>query len=121
MDLLIFIGIVIAILGLLTGVVYLKNTLNIKDSDMETMKLVLDLINKVCATYEWKWSGKVVTVCEYVLMAVNIAKANIDMTNKVQAREYIFMEAERICVLNNIKVDASLRDLLGKIIDSVLA
>jgi hypothetical protein len=121
MELLIFIGIAIALLGLLIGIVYLRRTLNIKDSDIDNMKVVLELINKLCSVYEWRWSGKIVIVCEYVLMALNIAKANIDMTDKVHAREYIFMEAERICVLNDINVDPALRDLLGKIIDSVLA
>jgi hypothetical protein len=121
MELLIFVVIAIAILGLLIGIVYLRKTVNIKDSDLDNMKLVLELINKLCSAYEWKWSGEIVTVCNYVLMALNIAKQNIDMTDKVHAREYIFMEAEKICELNNITVDPALLDLLGKIIDSVLA
>lgn len=120
MDFLWFVLIAVAVLGVAIGITVLVDKFKIKDSSINTFQLIIELINKINKKYDWKYSGELDTICNYVLMAVNIAKANIDMSDKKKVREYVFMQAESICILNNIKVDEELRDLLGKIIDSAI-
>lgn len=121
MDMIIFIGIAVAVLVFLTGVVWVRKKFNIKDVDIDNLNLILDLIDALNASYDWNYSKELSVVCDYVLMALKIAKENVDMTDLVKSREYIFMQAEAICQINNIPVDEELRDLLGKIIDALIA
>lgn len=121
MDMLIFVGIAVLVLGILIGIVWVRKKFNIKDADIDNLKLILDLIDVLNTTYEWKYSKELSVVCDYVLMALRIAKENVDMTDMVKVREYVFLQAEAICQINNIPVDDALRDLLGKIIDALLA
>ncbi len=121
MDMLAFIGIAVAVLVYLIGIVWVRKKFGIKDMDLDNAKLILELIDVLNTKYDWKYNKELSVVFDYALMALKIARENVDMTNLVKVREYLFLQTEAICQINNIPVDETLRDLIGKIIDSLIA
>jgi hypothetical protein len=121
MDILIFLGFGIIFIGLIIGFFFLRKKLGLKDADIDNLKLILELIDVLNAKYDWKYTKELSVICDYVLMALKVAKDNIDMTDLVKVREYVFLQAEAICQINGIIIDEALRDLLGKIIDTLIA
>lgn len=121
MDMLAFIGIAVGLLAYLIGIIWVRKKFDIKDTDLSNAELTLELIDLLNSRYDWKYNKELSVVFDYALMALKIARENVDMTNLVKVREYLFLQTEAICQINNIPVDETLRDLLGKIIDTLIA
>jgi len=120
MEYLIFIGIALAVLAVIfSGGLLLVKYPSLKKA-FENSKLILSLINRINEIYDWKWSGELDLVCDYVLIAINIIEETQTEKDLVKLREIIFKKAIDICAMNGIEVEPSLLNILGKIVDQAI-
>ncbi len=120
MDILIYIGIALAVgLVVFCGGYLLVKYPKLKEA-LANSKLIIQLINKLNEAYDWRWSGPLDTICDYTLMAIEIVEETQDEKDLYKLREIIFEKAITICEINNIEVNEELVDLIGKIIDEAI-
>jgi len=119
MDLLIFIGIAILVFGIGFSAFIFKYK-PVKE-DFIFGELLLSLINILNEKYEWKYSGALDKIITYTIEAMNFVVENSAETDLKKIRELVFEEAKLICVAEGIEMDEASIDIIGKIVDIVVA
>jgi hypothetical protein len=103
-----------AIIGIGGGILVAK--LNIKDSVLNFVQLLLDGVDYISSKIDYKYSGSVSEVIEYVIEAIELVQDTVSVTDINQKKQLIEDKASEICQENGIEVD---EDLL-KIIDEAI-
>jgi hypothetical protein len=121
MDYIINLGIYLVIcagiLGIVFGGVYLKKKFNIKDSEIELSKTIIDLIVYLANKSEFKVKSDITTVAKYVLLAISIIEEFESTATIEEKKQLISEEALAICEENGIVLDKELIGLVNEIVD----
>lgn len=113
----IYFAICVGIFGVVFGGVYLKKKFNIKDSEIELSKLIVQLVVHLAKKGEFKFSGDIETVAKYVIIAFDIVEEYEQTFTIEEKKDLIASEAMDICEDNGIVVDVETIELISNIID----
>jgi len=115
------IGIFVGVAALIAGILFLAKKFDIKSKEADFAKLLLEVVDFVnSAIPEWRYSDKLTTVIEYGIMALNIAKAQENITSIAELKDFALKQAELICEMNDLKIDDDFVRLLNGIIDALI-
>jgi hypothetical protein len=119
MDILIYLGILVGIIGIAFLGVYLKKKFNLKDSDVQFLQLILEICDYITSKIEFKYQEGVSVVVEYCLQAVSFVEMFDDIEDLEQKIIICKEKAIEACVDNGFEVDNGLIEIIDQVIDYI--
>ena len=119
MDILIYVGILVGVIGIAFGGVYLKKKFDLKDSDVQFLQLILEICDYITSKIEFKYQEGVSIVVEYCLQAVSFVEL-FDDVESIEEKILLCKEkAAEICIDNGLSVDDGLMEIIDQVIEHI--
>jgi hypothetical protein len=116
MELLLFIVVILAI----GTIVFLGRLLKMKDEEIAFSETILELINDLNKSFDWKYSKQLDTIITYVLFAFQTVQDTNDEQDKQKVFDLVLDRAKEVCAENGIIVTESVVDILEKLVKIVI-
>jgi hypothetical protein len=116
-QILIYLGILIAVGGICFGGIYLKKKYNIQNDELEFAKMLVKAVSFVASKTNFAYKGELDVVGEYVLMAIEDVEKFETFTTIKEQKEFVMQTAYSICEKNGIKVDKELEEVIKYFVD----
>jgi hypothetical protein len=117
MEILIYLAIAAALVGVAIGGIWLRRRFNIKNADLELAQLILQVIDLLVAKGNIKYKGEISIVVNYVIEAITFVNKFDEVDSIHQQKEFISEKALKIAEENGIKPDQALVELIDQIVD----
>lgn len=122
MDILIYLGVLIAVglIGFL-GVKFAKKY-NITKDDLAFSALLIELIDYISSKFEYKYKAGVSKIISLVLQAINFVVLIDDIKDGDLQRfkELVFEKSRELCIAEGIDIDDGIEDILDSIITYII-
>ena len=122
MDILIYLGVLIAVglIGFL-GVKFAKKY-NITKDDLAFSALLIELIDYISSKFEYKYKVGVSKIISLVLQAINFVVLIDDIKDGDLQRfkELVFEKSRELCIAEGIDIDDGIEDILDSIITYII-
>jgi len=114
MDILVYMGILIGIVGIITLGIYLIKKFNVKTQELDFAILVIDLVNYITCKFEFKYKEGAGVIMRYTVEALKLVLKYDTLDNKDYETkiDLIFDKAKTVCEDNGISVDNELETIL---------
>lgn len=125
MEILMYFVLLIVVTGIVVGTLYLtkKYKIEITEEDLDTVGLVLALVDYVNSKFEYRYKGSITEIMEYVKIAFDMVHEVTEINRETSDDSYfivkdlIFEKTKELLLLNEVEVD----DALEVILDSAVA
>ena len=122
MDILIYLGVLIAVglIGFL-GVKFAKKY-NITKDDLAFSALLIELIDYISSKFEYKYKVGVSKIISLVLQAINFVVLIDDIKDGDLQRfkELVFEKSRELCIAEGIDIDDGIEDILDSIVTYII-
>lgn len=116
MDILIYLGILIGIIGIGFGGVYLKKKFDIKNSDIEFLQLILEVCDYITSKFEFKYKKGISLIIEKCLEAIMFVE-KIESIEDIEQKIILCKEkAIELCMECGIDIEDGTPEIIDKII-----
>jgi len=121
MDVLLQLGIYLAIAIGIAGIaivgIWLRRRFNIKDSEIELAKLILQVVDLIVAKGNVKYKGEISVVINYVIEGIKFVNEFEQVDSIHQQKELVAEKALSICEENGITPDQAVVELIDQVIE----
>lgn len=113
----IYLGIAVALIGVAIGGIWIKRKFNIKTEEIELARLVLQVIDLIATKGNIKYKGEISIIVDYTIEAFMFIEEFEQTDSLHQKKELVSEKALKICEENGIKPDPDLANLVDQIVD----
>lgn len=118
-DTLYYVLIFIGIIGLGAGSIYLKRKFNLKDNEVELMRVILKVVDFIAKNFEFKFNDNVSEIVKYSFDALEFVEEYEEIEDNLAKLELVKQKAFKICVENGITTDPGTVEIVDKVAEYI--